>query len=95
MMFEKLIYLAMFLLSLSVVVGLYRLVKGSTTSDRILSLDVIGYNIIGIVTLLSIILNTQNFLEIILLIGILAFLGTVALCKYVERGVVIEHERDD
>ena len=30
-----------------------------------------------------------------LLVGILAFLGTVAFAKYIERGVVIEHEDED
>ncbi len=95
MMFHNLLYMAMFLLSVSTLVALYRLIKGATASDRILALDAMSYNIIGIVTILSIALNTQNYLDVILLIGILAFLGTVALCKYVERGVVIEHERDN
>lgn len=94
-MFDNLILLAMFLLSVSIIAAFYRLVKGETTSDRILALDSIGYNIIAIVTLLSIMQDTQNYLEIILLIGILAFLGTIALCKYLERGVVIEYKRDE
>lgn len=94
-MFDNLILLAMFLLSVSIVATFYRLVKGKTTSDRILALDSIGYNIIAIVTLLSVMQDTQAYLEIILLIGILAFLGTIALCKYLERGVVIEYKRDE
>lgn len=93
-MFHNLLLICMFLLSLSVVVSLYRLVRG-TMADRILALDMIGYNIIGIVGLLSIIMDTTAFLEIILLIGVLAFLSTVALCKYLEGGKVIEYRRDD
>lgn len=93
-MFEGILLTCMLLLSISTVVSLFRLIKGPSMSDRVLSLDVIGYNIIGIVTILTVMMDTQAFLEIILLIGIIAFLGTIALSKFVERGVVIEYDRD-
>lgn len=93
-MFEYILLACMLLLSISIVVAVFRLIKGPSTSDRVLALDVIGYNIIGIVTILTVMMNTQAFLEIILLIGIIAFLGTIALSKFVERGVVIEYDRD-
>ncbi|GIQ69097.1 Na(+)/H(+) antiporter subunit F1 [Xylanibacillus composti] len=94
-MFEWLLLFCMFLLSVSIVVAVFRLIKGPSMSDRVLSLDSIGYNIIGIVTVLTVMMKTQAFLEIILLIGIIAFLGTIALSKFVERGVVIEYNRDE
>lgn len=93
-MFEWILLACMLLLSISIVVAVIRLFKGPSMSDRVLALDVIGYNIIGIVTILTVMMSTQAFLEIILLIGIIAFLGTIALSKFVERGVVIEYDRD-
>jgi multicomponent Na+:H+ antiporter subunit F len=73
---------------------IYRVVKGPTTPDRVVALDAIGINLIAIIALVSIILKTNAFLDIILLIGILAFIGTVAFSKYLEKGVIIEHDRD-
>ncbi len=93
-MFDLLLKLSMLLLTVSIVIALYRVIKGPSLSDRILALDSIGYNVIGIVAVLSILLNSHAYLETILLIGILAFLSTVALCKFLERGVVIERERN-
>lgn len=93
-MFTMLLKLSMFMLSVSIVIALYRVIRGPTLPDRILALDTIGYNIIGIVAILSIMLDSQSYLETILLIGILAFLSTVVLCKFLERGVVIERKRD-
>lgn len=93
-MFMMLLKLSMFMLSISIVIALYRVIRGPTLPDRILALDTIGYNIIGIVAILSIVLDSQSYLETILLIGILAFLSTVVLCKFLERGVVIERKRD-
>ena len=94
-MFDTIMLLAMFLLSISIVIALYRVIKGPTTHDRILALDSIGYIVIGIVAVLSIMLDSHAYLETILLIGILAFLSTVALSKFLERGVVIERKRND
>lgn len=94
-MFKWLLLLAMFLLSISLVVSIYRLIRGPSMSDRVLSLDAISYQIIGIITVLTIMMDTQVFLEVVLLIGIIAFLGTIALSKFIDRGVVIEYKRDE
>lgn len=94
-MFDYIILGAMLLLSISVLLTLYRVIKGPSVHDRILALDSIGYTIIGIVALLSIYLDSHAYMETILLIGVLAFLGTVALSRYMERGVVIERKRND
>ncbi|MFC4599344.1 Na(+)/H(+) antiporter subunit F1 [Cohnella hongkongensis] len=93
-MFDTLLKISMLLLTFSIVIALYRVIRGPSLSDRILALDSIGYNVIGIVAILSIVLDSQSYLETILLIGILAFLSTVVLCKFLERGVVIERKRN-
>lgn len=93
-MFDMLLLTSVVLLTLSILIALYRVIRGPTLSDRILALDSIGYNIIGIVAVLSMLLNSRSYLDTILLIGILAFLSTVLLCKFLERGVVVERKRD-
>ena len=94
-MFDTIMLVAMFLLTVSLLLTLYRIIKGPTVHDRILALDSIGYIVIGIVAVLSIQLDSHAYLETILLIGILAFLSTIALSRYMERGVVIGRKRND
>ncbi|WP_064641158.1 monovalent cation/H+ antiporter complex subunit F, partial [Paenibacillus sp. AD87] len=67
---------------------------GPSMADRITALDTIGINVIAIVAVLSMMLHTQAYLDIILLIGILAFLSTVAFARYIERGAVFKNEGD-
>lgn len=62
--------------------------------DRVAALDTIGINLLAMVAVLSVLLRTQAFIEIILLIGILSFIGTTAFARYIERGVVLEHGND-
>ncbi|WP_406603198.1 Na(+)/H(+) antiporter subunit F1 [Neobacillus dielmonensis] len=71
---------------------IYRVIKGPTVPDRVIALDAIGVNLVAVTALICIVLKSSAFLEIILLIGILAFIGTVAFAKYLEKGVIIERD---
>lgn len=94
-MLESIIHIALICISLSMVGLIYRVIKGPSMADRVVALDAIGINLVAIIALISIALHTNAFLEIILLIGILAFIGTVAFSKYLEKGVIIERDRNN
>jgi multicomponent Na+:H+ antiporter subunit F len=93
-MLEVIVQISLLCISVSMVGLIYRVIKGPTIPDRIVALDAIGINLVAVIALISILLETNAFLEIILLIGILAFIGTVAFSKYLEKGVIIERDRN-
>ncbi|MBY6052421.1 MAG: Na(+)/H(+) antiporter subunit F1 [Bacillota bacterium] len=93
-MLNTVVLSAILIISAATIGLIYRVIKGPTTPDRVVALDAIGINLVAIVALISIALNTSAFVEVILLIGILAFIGTVAFSKYLEKGVIIENDRD-
>lgn len=92
---DILIYISLAILLLAMLMMLYRVVKGPTTADRVIALDSIGIALISVVALLSILLDTTLYFEVILLLSILAFIGTVAFSKFLERGELIQHDRDN
>ena len=94
-MLQVSLLIALILLSIAIAGCMYRVLKGPSMADRITALDTIGVNLIAIIAVLSMMMDTQAYLEVMLLVGILAFLGTVAFAKYIGRGVVIEHEDED
>ncbi|KML36269.1 Na(+)/H(+) antiporter subunit F1 [Cytobacillus firmus] len=93
-MLNTVVLSAILIISAATIGLIYRVIKGPTTPDRVVALDAIGINLVAIVALISIALNTSAYVEVILLIGILAFIGTVAFSKYLEKGVIIENDRD-
>ncbi|WP_108670688.1 Na(+)/H(+) antiporter subunit F1 [Peribacillus acanthi] len=93
-MFETILMISLLCISISMLGLIYRVIKGPTIPDRVVALDAIGINLIGIIGLVSILLNTSAFLEVILLLGILAFIGTVAFSKFLEKGEIIEYDRN-
>ncbi|MCA0992852.1 Na(+)/H(+) antiporter subunit F1 [Bacillus hwajinpoensis] len=82
------------IIAISTLFLLYRAIKGPSNPDRAVALDTIGINLMAIAGILAIKLETEYFNDIILLIGILAFIGTVAIAKFLEKGVIIERSRD-
>ncbi|MDF9839447.1 MULTISPECIES: Na(+)/H(+) antiporter subunit F1 [unclassified Paenibacillus] len=89
-MVSALLTASLVILGLAMLACLFRLLKGPTRSDRVAALDTIGIDVLAMITVLCMLLNTQDFLEVILVIGILTFIGTTALARYIERGVVVE-----
>ncbi|AQQ52716.1 Na(+)/H(+) antiporter subunit F1 [Planococcus lenghuensis] len=87
-------WISLILVSLSVIGLLIRLIKGPSVPDRVVALDAIGISLVSIVALLSLIFETEFFLEVILLMSILAFIGTAAFAKFLERGEVFDRNSD-
>ena len=83
-------WICLLLVSLAFVALLFRLIKGPTVSDRVVALDALGVSLISIVALLSLIYETEFFLEVILLLTILSFIGTTAFAKFIERGEIFD-----
>lgn len=93
-MIDGLLLAALILLSLAIVGALYRLLKGPSIPDRVAALDTIGILLLAMIAVLSMLLGTTAYFDIILLIGILTFIGTTAFARYIERGVVLESGDD-
>jgi multicomponent Na+:H+ antiporter subunit F len=92
-MFDLLMVASLCILSVTILMNVYRVVKGPSSADRIQALDAIGINLIAGIAIFSVFLDTHAFFELILLIGILSFIGTIGFARYIERGVVIERNR--
>ncbi|MBM7704645.1 Na(+)/H(+) antiporter subunit F1 [Metabacillus iocasae] len=93
-MLDMLLNIALIIISVATIGFVYRVIKGPSTADRVIALDAIGINLIAITAIISVILRTEAFLEVILLLGIIAFIGTIAFSKFLQRGEIIEYDRN-
>ncbi|SER02400.1 multicomponent K+:H+ antiporter subunit F [Nitrosomonas sp. Nm51] len=84
------IQIAFALVAAAVAMSFWRLLRGPDAPNRILALDTLYINTIAILVLLGIHLGSALFFEAALLIALMGFIGTVALCKYLLRGDIIE-----
>ncbi|WP_085509247.1 Na(+)/H(+) antiporter subunit F1 [Thalassobacillus devorans] len=86
--------LCIIIISISVIMLMYRAIVGPTNPDRAVALDSIGINLMALAGLMAILLVTTQLNDVVLLIGILLFIGTIAIAKFLEKGVIIERDID-
>lgn len=89
-MLSVVIPLALVMLVVAMGLNLWRLAKGPTAPDRILALDTLAINTIALVMLIGIAASSTAYFEAALLIAMMGFIGTVALCKFLLGGDIIE-----
>lgn len=78
------------MIGLSLLLNLWRLIIGPSVPDRILALDTMYINSIALIILYGMSMGTELYFEAALLIAMLGFVSTAALCKYLLRGDIIE-----
>lgn len=72
-------------LSVSIVLVFVRFIMGPSIVDRIIAVDLLVTIGIGIIAVYSILTDQSTFLDIALILGLIAFLGTVAYSTYLEK----------
>ena len=74
------------MLALSLLLGTWRLLRGPALADRVLALDTLYINALALLVVLGMQLGSGAYFEVVLLIGLLGFIGTVVLAKFLLRG---------
>jgi multicomponent K+:H+ antiporter subunit F len=82
--------IALVALAIGQVLSVVRLILGPTSGDRILALDTLVINALGLVIVLGILQGVKDYFEVSLLIAMLGFVSTVALARFILRGDIIE-----
>ena len=89
-MLDTALTISLALVCLALLLNLFRLTVGPDMPDRILALDTMYVNSIALIVLFGIWLGHRTYFEAALLIAMLGFVSTVAVCKYLLRGDIIE-----
>ncbi len=89
-MLDTVILIVFSMIGLSLLLNLWRLLIGPTVPDRILALDTMYINSIALIILFGIKMVSSLYFEAALLIAMLGFVSTVAVCKFLLRGDIIE-----
>ncbi|WP_458526715.1 K+/H+ antiporter subunit F [Onishia taeanensis] len=89
-MLDTALWISQALILLALALNVYRMIVGPSMPDRLLALDTMYVNSIALIVLMGLWLNTKTYFEAALLIAMLGFISTVAVCKYLLRGDIIE-----
>jgi len=72
------------LIAVGVLFSIIRLVIGPTISDRVVSIDTLNVIVTGLIVFIAHIFKNSLYLDIAIVYGILSFLETVVIARYLE-----------
>ena len=86
-MSEITIFIFISVIATGIFLCLLRMVKGPTASDRAVAVDTITTTVVALLVLMGFVFNRYVYLDVALVYSLLAFVGLVALARYLERGI--------
>lgn len=79
-------HLALAMLIIALFLAFARLLRGPTLPDRVVALDLVSTLAVGMMAAYAVMTNQPVFLDVAILLALIAFLGTVAFALYVGKG---------
>lgn len=76
---------ALAMLLVSMVLVLWRMARGPTAADRVIALDLLSMLVVAFLVTISIHARETSYLDVAIAYACIAFLGTVALARYISR----------
>jgi multicomponent Na+:H+ antiporter subunit F len=73
------------LLGLAFVLAFIRMVSGPSLPDRVVALDLMSTAAMGVIAVYAISTNEPVFLDVAIILALVAFLGTIAFAYYLIR----------
>ena len=77
--------IALTLCCAGLVAAFVRLVRGPSLPDRVVALDLVPLLLVGVLVISGIASGEPSMLRAAVVVALLAFLGTVAFARYLER----------
>jgi multicomponent Na+:H+ antiporter subunit F len=76
---------ALVMLLIGMLLVLWRLARGPTAADRVIALDLLSMLVVAFLVAVSIHSQETSYLDVAIAYACIAFLGTVALARYITR----------
>jgi multicomponent Na+:H+ antiporter subunit F len=80
-------YISLCMMGLAIVLAAVRLIRGPSLPDRVIALDLISILVAGATAIYAIDSGQAVFLDVATILALIAFLGTVAFARYIEKQV--------
>ncbi|MBI2090929.1 MAG: cation:proton antiporter [Deltaproteobacteria bacterium] len=74
------------LLSLAILLALFRLMRGPSLPDRVVALDLTATIVIGFIAVYAVATERPLFLDLAMVSALIVFIATVAFAYFIEKG---------
>ena len=87
MFFDIVLAVVFLFLSVALILAFYRVVMGPDITDRVVALDLLALIIAAFIVVFMVLVNEPIYMDVVVVIALIIFFGTVAFARYLEKGV--------
>lgn len=81
---DKLVIGSSIVLTITILICLYRAVKGPSVADRLIAINVIGTKTVVLIIIISFILKENFFIDVAIVYSLISFLASIAIANYIK-----------
>ena len=82
------LFVSLFVLGAGIGLCAIRIARGPTHFDRLLAFDCLVLDVVGVALAASMLLETNAFIDMVLVTALFGFIGTISLTAYLEGSLV-------
>lgn len=82
---EIILTVVLIVLAISIILVLYRFIKGPTLPDRVTAIDLVTTMIIAMIVVFSILWHSPNFFDVAMVLSLISFLGSISYAFYLTK----------
>ena len=84
--FSVVIYTVVAMLGVALVLSFLRVLIGPRPADRVVGLDLIASIVVGAIAVFAVASGDRVYLDVAIVLALIAFLGTIAFASYLVKG---------
>ncbi|MBE2280367.1 MAG: cation:proton antiporter [Ignavibacteriaceae bacterium] len=84
MKFEFVLVFTLSIIGLSMLIVLYRIIKGPSIADRVVGLDLLMASTLAFLAVFAMLSKSAVFLDAGIVLSLIAFIGTIAFAYYLQ-----------
>ena len=84
---DLIIYISVGLMSVAMLLGLIRFIKGPSVVDRVIAFDSLTVTSLALIGVIAVLANRMIYMDVAIVYGLLSFLGVIVVAKYIQKGL--------
>lgn len=82
---SKILTFSILFLSATILVCMYRAIKGPSAADRLIAVNVIGTKTIVLILIGSLLLHETYFVDVAIVYALISFISSIIIAKFIEN----------
>ncbi len=84
-MLESLLIISLIILAITAILCIIRAIVGPSAGDRLISINVIATKAIVLISIVSIILGEEYFIDVVLVYALISFIASIVISEVINK----------